>query len=133
MNMLTQDEKWESLNVEDIDGWTSLHWACRSNSDNNEKIAKLLIGDAANFSKETKYGWTPENIAEFHGTHWLLPPQVPAVKEPTGDKVPDNLLQGNPRQPTQPLKLKTGSFDLERTCDGCQQTVSQTPEIIQVS
>ena len=133
MNLLMQDEKWESLNVEDIDGWTPLHWACRSNSDDNEEIAKLLIGDAANFSKEFKYGWTPENIAVFHGTLWSFPLQALAVKEPTGNEVPENLLQGNPRQPTQPLKLKTGSFDLEITCDGCQQTVSQTPEIIQVS
>ena len=126
LKALMQDKKWESLNVEDIDGWRPLHWTCRSNG--NKEMVELLNGVEENDTKKTKFGWTPENIAVFHDARELLPLLVPVIDEtPTGDEVPDTFEGQYPQQPEQQLKKrswKAGQIDFYLPCDGCQQDVS---------
>lgn len=127
IKMLMQVEMWDSLNVEDTDGWTPLHWACRSNE--IKEMITLLNGEKDFFSKEAKYGWTPENVAVFHCTRDLVPLPALAVREPAGDEVADEL-EEHPRQPTQQLRNKTWKSGWRHdpySCDGCQQSVSLPP------
>ena len=132
MKMLMQVEMWDSLNVEDIDGWMPLHWACRSNE--IKQMITLLNGEGDFFSKEAKYGWTPENIAVFHCTRDLVPLPALAIQEPAGDEVPDELKE-HPRQPIQQLRnkrWKSGWSHAPYGCDGCQQSVSLPLDMIPV-
>ena len=59
-----EDEASRDLNVEDEDGWTPLHWACRN--DSNEDVVELLIKAGADIFQSTPKDWTPWNIAAFH-------------------------------------------------------------------
>ncbi len=127
IKMLMQVEMWESLNVEDIDGWMPLHWACRSNE--IKEMITLLNGEKVFFSKEAKYGWTPESIAVFHCTRDLVRLPALAVRELAGDEVWDEMEEEHVRQAMQQLKKKTWKsgwrFD-PYNCDGCYQNVSLT-------
>lgn len=51
------------FNVEDIDGLTPLHWACRSGA-NKEVVGRLIY--STDSGKRMQDGWTPENICAFH-------------------------------------------------------------------
>lgn len=119
VKVLMQDEKWKSLNVEDIDGWTPLHWACRS--DENEEMARLLNGVEESFPRESRRGWTPQKIAVFHHADKLLPLLTRTVEEPADE-------------PTQQPKRKWWKPDPlsqeARRCNGCQQFVSLSLETL---
>jgi ankyrin repeat protein len=74
-----------NLNTPDNDGWTPLHWACRT--DDNEEIVDALIGaggDDDALIKATRDGWTPENICAFHGsgtTKTFVDAQIKRIRE----------------------------------------------------
>ena len=51
-------------NSQDYDGWTPLHWAAKGGDIN--KIA-ILEEAGAKFGVETLKGWTPDDVAIFHG------------------------------------------------------------------
>ena len=125
MEWLVQHERWEMLNVEDIDKWTPLHWACRSRR--NERTIELLNVKGANLYQEAKHGWKPEDIAVFHHAGELVRLLVPVVKEPAGDEIPHKLDEHS-QQPTPPLEKRTSKVGVcdssRRYCDGCQQNVS---------
>ena len=127
MEMLMQYERWEMLDVEDVDKWTPLHWACRSRR--NERIIELLIVKGANIYQEAKYGWRPEDIAVFHHAGELVRLLAPADKGLAGDEVPGKLDE-NRQQPPPPLEKRISKVGLCQpsyyTCDGCQQNVSLT-------
>jgi ankyrin repeat protein len=46
----------------DTNGWTPLHWACRSDS---RKTVQLLRSFGANINKKDENGWTPHDVAIF--------------------------------------------------------------------
>ena len=129
MEWLAQHERWEMLNIEDIDKWTPLHWACRSRR--NEQTIELLSVKGANLYQKAKYGWRPEDIAIFHHAGELVRLLAPVVKEPVGNEVPGKLDEHS-QQPTPPLEKRTTKVGLCEssmyTCDGCFQNVS--PNIV---
>ncbi|KAK3400894.1 ankyrin repeat-containing domain protein [Sordaria brevicollis] len=59
------------LNETDIDGWTPIHWACRS-GDNDEMI-ELLTTNGANVDARTRDNWLPWHVAVFHNQNYLRP------------------------------------------------------------
>ena len=130
MKLLMQDEKWKSLNVKDIDGWTPLHWACRSSG--NEGMVTMLNDVEKHFPRETKSGWIPESIAVFHHADELLPLLALAVEKPADDEDLDILEGENLRRLTQLSRKswKSGLSHDSHTCDGCQQHVSLSLEIL---
>ncbi|KAL7800287.1 ankyrin repeat-containing domain protein [Trichoderma ceciliae] len=64
LELCTKDEIHELVNLKDKDGWTPLHWACRGN---NLEVVKTLIDNGATANLRTNEGWTPRQIAIFHG------------------------------------------------------------------
>ena len=115
------------LNVEDIDKWTPLHWACRSRR--NERMIELLNVKGANLRQEANYGWRPEDIAIFHHAGKLVGLLAPGVKEGAGDEAPGKLdVDSQPQTPS--LEMRTSKLGLRESlsygCDGCQQYVSLT-------
>ena len=131
VEFLMQDEKWKSLNVEDFNGWTPLHWACRSND--NEEMVRLLNGVVEKFPRKTRSGWIPEKIAVFHHADSLLPLLARTVEEPAIDEVPEMMEGEHPRPPTQQSSKKswkTGLSQAPHGCDGCGQYVSLSLETL---
>lgn len=64
------------INKPDIDGWTPLHWACRSK---DFELVKLLIDNgAASVKKRTKdrLHWLPYHVAVFHGWESRAPVEL---------------------------------------------------------
>lgn len=53
------------INKTDIDGWTPLHWACRSE---RRELVKILIDKGARITERTirPAGWLPYHVAVFH-------------------------------------------------------------------
>ncbi|KAH0558880.1 hypothetical protein GP486_004486 [Trichoglossum hirsutum] len=49
--------------VQDVDGWTPLHWACKGR---NPHVVKLLLAAGANPTVKDFQGWTPQKVARFH-------------------------------------------------------------------
>ncbi|KAI5862076.1 ankyrin repeat-containing domain protein [Durotheca rogersii] len=90
------------LDLPDGDGWTPLHWACRS--DDNLDIIQILVEKGADVVRETHDGWTPENIAAFHGANdveGFVKERIATAATPP------------PRR-----RWKVGD-SAEATCDGC--------------
>ena len=69
------DEDTRRLNIGDIDGWTPLHWACRSES-NKELVRLLMYGKDSQLLTHDE--WTPQSISIFHDAKTLLPIMHPA-------------------------------------------------------
>ncbi|XXH01493.1 hypothetical protein Hte_007853 [Hypoxylon texense] len=96
---LLQEPEIARLNTVDIDGWLPLHWACRY-AQNDKTVAILTENDPDHWpDTETKDGWTPRRIADFHDASELLP---------------DDDLQGVSVE-------QMGFCHWSITCDGCQQ------------
>ncbi|KAI9856186.1 MAG: hypothetical protein M1813_009203 [Trichoglossum hirsutum] len=49
--------------VQDVDGWTPLHWACKGR---NPHVVKLLLASGADPTAKDFQGWTPRKVAQFH-------------------------------------------------------------------
>jgi ankyrin repeat protein len=110
--ILLREQGWEDLEVEDIDGWTPLHWACRH--DDNVKIVEILDMLGAKLTRPTKDNWTPEIIAITH----------------EADKVVDLIrtkLEENPAESKGMTKSrwKVGYVHPGVSCDGCFLNVSE--------
>ncbi|KIH88116.1 hypothetical protein SPBR_06333 [Sporothrix brasiliensis 5110] len=52
------------IDILDNDGWTPLHWACRP--EGGAEAVGLLLACGSDPSMETRDGWTPLNIAQYH-------------------------------------------------------------------
>ena len=112
------DEDTRHLNVEDIDGWKPLHWACRSEA--NIEVVRLLRSEPE-FREPTPDGWTPENISRFHDAKDLLPAMSPAFAESKQSHATDS---SGANGATTPAKTwKTGSNHWRYMCHGCGQKV----------
>ena len=109
------------LNVEDVDGWTPLHWACRSEA-NTEVV--LLLKHGTDFRQPTHDQWTPENISIFHDAEGLLPIMRPTLADTNQSHTTDG--QGANRASAQAKKWNTGLDHWGDQCDGCGQKVSQS-------
>ncbi|KAL1855203.1 hypothetical protein Daus18300_011204 [Diaporthe australafricana] len=90
------------LDLLDVDGWTPLLWACRS--DNNLEIVRHLVEMGADVGWETKDGWTPENVAVFHGA------------DEVKDLIQEELVKKG--TPSSRRDWKLGE-DAWQSCDGC--------------
>ena len=69
----------KELNDPDADGWTPLHWACKTG---NSGVVKLLLAAGASPVEECRRKWTPRLIAIFHNHQDLL-----ALLKPRKDDV----------------------------------------------
>ena len=116
---LLNNEDTRHLNVEDIDGWTPLHWACRREA--NREVVRLLK-NGTDFRQRTRDEWTPENISIFHDVEGLLPIMRAALAETNQSHASDN--QGTNRASAPARKWKTGLGHWRDQCDGCRQKVS---------
>ena len=116
---LLKDRDTQHFNVEDMDGWTPLHWACRSEA-NAEVVGLLKYG--TDFRQRTRDGWTPENIGIFHDAKQLLPIMNPALEESNQTQPTENLTASEALAPAR--NWTTGSIHWKYECDGCLQKVS---------
>ena len=57
-------DKGLDVNVTDRDGWTALHWAAKRG---DAYVIDVLQDAGAKFSRENIMGWTPNDVALFHG------------------------------------------------------------------
>ncbi|KAH8597815.1 ankyrin repeat-containing domain protein [Bisporella sp. PMI_857] len=120
VEMIMQDRRLELSNLEDVDGWTALHWACRSAKNGN--VIRFLVEAGADSSKKAKHGWTPENIAIFHNASDLLP--LLSANELAGGKMSNETEHGGISRSTElPKKDKWRVSEIAYgyVCDGCQQ------------
>lgn len=111
---------WSELNVEDIDGWTPLHWACRR--DKSLEVAKLLIADGADVNKATKEFWTPAIIAVVHeavGIHALI--KEKSTSSSRGDGSSNTLIDSFLERPWYFLRMPIST----NACDSCFISVRQ--------
>ena len=111
---LLNDNDTRHLIVEDIDGWTPLHWACRSM--NNEEVVRLLKGTTG-FRQPTQDGWTPENISIFHNARNLLPTMASAFADSNQSGTTDN--SGADRTLPPARNWRSGYDHWSVVCDGC--------------
>ena len=116
---LLKDEDTRHFNVEDIDGWTPLHWACRSEA-NAEVVGLLRHG--TDFLQRTRDEWTPENISFFHDAEELLPMMNLALQDSNQTRSTENLMASEALAPAR--KWTTGSVHWKHECVGCFQKVS---------
>ena len=116
---LLNDEGTRQLNVEDIDGWTPLHWACRSQG--NKEVVQLLM-NGINPRQPTRHGWTPESISIFHDAKSLLPIMSSAHAELDQSHYTDD--SGVNEGSASPRNWITGSNHWNYECNGCGQKVS---------
>ncbi|KAK3395250.1 ankyrin repeat-containing domain protein, partial [Podospora didyma] len=63
-----EDERPANAHSPDVDGWTPLHWACRQSS---LETITLLLENGGDQNARTKYGWTPLDVAVYHGRQLL--------------------------------------------------------------
>ncbi|GKZ32275.1 hypothetical protein AbraIFM66950_001568 [Aspergillus brasiliensis] len=89
-----------TLNIDDSDGWSPLHWACRQSD--NQDIVRILLDAGADPTKPTVDGWTPRDICIFHDTSELLP----LFPEPDAKEGSDKMAE-------------MGEFHIGYHCDGC--------------
>ena len=115
------NEDTRHLNVEDIDRWTALHWACRSEA--NTEVVRLLR-HGTDFRQRTRDEWMPENISIFHDAEDLLPIMRPALAETNQSHTSDN--QGANRASAPARDWKIGSDHWGHQCDGYGQKVSRS-------
>ena len=111
---------WD-IDVEDIDGWTPLHWACRQ--DDNLPIVDLLVQCGADVIKKTKDGWTVENIAISHNAKEV----AKSIKESLS-RISMPSLDGTPAEPGEKRRRRRWKVGQPHTgveCDGCLQYVSE--------
>jgi len=104
---LLNDEQGRKLNVEDVDGWTPFHWACRLDKWGTAQI--LYQHNNADLYKKTKDGWTPYNIAMTHGHEEFL--------------YNFRDFQNHDKRSWKQYKTIT-SLDIVRSCRGCFYRVS---------
>jgi ankyrin repeat protein len=64
-----QMEQRRIYDVEDIDGWTPLHWALRQK---DIEVVKLLIEKPSDLDRQSARGWTPRHVAYFHGNKYMI-------------------------------------------------------------
>ncbi|KIW67030.1 hypothetical protein PV04_06308 [Phialophora macrospora] len=56
------------VNTADFDGWTPLHWACRSDVSFKAPVFELLVKWGADPCLLDSLGWKPEHVAIFNGS-----------------------------------------------------------------
>lgn len=125
----------EPLNMPDHDGWTPLHWACKSG---DARVVGLLLAAGAEPESQCRRGWTPRLIAAFHDRKDLVPylwktetrEQSPTYSET--QKHRRGSRTSNPgllnRTSSFPVSVEEGGIEvgmrhIAATCDGCS-TVS---------
>lgn len=113
------NEDRRHINVEDLDGWTPLHWVCRSEA--NTEVVRLLMY-RTDSGQRKQDGWTPEKICAFHDAQGLLLTMNPRIVGSSySDTFDRSCLNGT-------LSLarnrKTRSTHFKMFCDACEQTVS---------
>lgn len=131
---LLEDNPLLNLDVEDADGWTPLHWACRRAD--NDDVVSILIEHGADVLKSTKDGWTPENVSIFEGVDdyvGLIGAKADERNELTrGDdageksRTPSSelALEQSSADPGEGRHWKVGMIHEFISCDGCLHEVS---------
>ena len=121
---LLEDEDAQRFHVEDRDGWTPLHWACRSEA-NAEVVGLLKHGTG--FRQRTRDDWTPENISIFHDARELLLIMRLANEESNQIQTTQDLMASDEASLASARDWTTGSVHWRHECDGCLQKVSRDP------
>ncbi|KAL5092097.1 hypothetical protein Trisim1_001988 [Trichoderma cf. simile WF8] len=122
-----EDPSLSHLNVEDINGWTPLHWAARQ--DGNLDVAMALIEHGADHTNTTPDGWTPENIAVFHRAYdmaeLMVKETAKKAQSTTGSEVQDGKdskpedLAADQEDATKSRQWKKGHCHHWTSCDSC--------------
>ena len=117
-------DKGLDVNTTDRDGWTPLHWAAECG---DAYIIDVLQNAGAKFCRENIMGWTPNDVALFHG-HTDLWETGTASKSQSKHSKPDLEDGLNSANPKANARGTGGLLFLGRSlyrwfCDGCN-TVS---------
>ncbi|KUI56354.1 Ankyrin-3 [Cytospora mali] len=99
--LVDENIDWDDIDIEDVDGWTPLHWACRQNV--NLEIVKALQRLGADLTRATGDEWTPLNIAVTHDAGDISN----YIKERLGPETVSD------------IRWKVGYEHSHISCDGC--------------
>ncbi|KUI71939.1 Ankyrin-3 [Cytospora mali] len=99
--LVDENIDWDDIDIEDVDGWTPLHWACRQNV--NLEIVKALQRLGADLNRATGDEWTPLNIALTHDAGDI----ADYIKEKLGPETVSD------------IRWKVGYEHSHISCDGC--------------
>ncbi|EFZ02949.2 Ankyrin repeat-containing domain protein [Metarhizium robertsii ARSEF 23] len=108
----------------DVDGWTPLHWACRSQ--NSEVVEFLLDRDGSTCrNARSLRGWTPFDVAWYHGGHLTSDESLRNRLRPDDPQLPfqspaDIAADEETSRPLEPDEAAPSSSGLEVICDACK-------------
>lgn len=108
----------------DVDGWTPLHWACRSQ---NSKVVEFLLDrdDSTCRNARSLRGWTPFDVAWYHGGHLTSDESLRNRLRPDDPQLPfqspaDIAADEETARPLEPDEVAPSSSGLEVICDACK-------------
>ncbi|KAK8925453.1 Ankyrin repeat domain-containing protein SAT10 [Metarhizium anisopliae] len=108
----------------DVDGWTPLHWACRSQ---NSKVVEFLLDrdDSTCRNARSLRGWTPFDVAWYHGGHLTSDESLRNRLRPDDPQLPfqspaDIAADEETARPLEPDEAAPSSSGLEVICDACK-------------
>ncbi|KAL8357461.1 hypothetical protein RB598_002329 [Gaeumannomyces tritici] len=104
------------LNVPDLDRWTPLHWACKS--EEGYEVVRELLTLSADPHRPCARGWTPKLIAQFHGSWGKLGELFPA------EDVPDAAAAVSKRDADDGEESKLDAGDVDGTGGGKGKKIS---------
>ncbi|QLI73882.1 Ankyrin repeat domain-containing protein SAT10 [Metarhizium brunneum] len=108
----------------DVDGWTPLHWACRSHS---SKVVEFLLDrdDSTCRNARSLRGWTPFDVARYHGGRLTSDGSLRNRLRPNGPRPPfqspaDLAADEETARPLKPEEAASSSSGLGVICDACK-------------
>ena len=108
------------VNITDRDGWTALHWAAKHG---DAYIIDVLQDAGAKFCIENIMGWTPNDVALFHGHTdlWETGTASRSESKRSKPKLEEQLSTANPKANARGIGglLLLGSAPWSWFCDGC--------------
>lgn len=108
----------------DVDGWTPLHWACRSH---NSNVVEFLLDrdDSTCRNARSLRGWTPFDVARYHGGRLTSDESLRNRLRPDDPQLPfqspaDIAADEETARPLEPDEAAPFNSGLEVICDACK-------------
>ncbi|TAQ85277.1 hypothetical protein B7494_g6395 [Chlorociboria aeruginascens] len=111
---IMQKQSKQFYEVEDVNGWTPLHWAFRQR---DSEVVKLLVQSEADLDRRCHHGWTPKRVAIFHGNEDMLDDLLSTFRKAenisTSDILDPNDANKNSSEPELPQAVINAEVEAE--------------------